>query len=87
MYGLRSAVKSFGIERFKDNCRKATDGFNHVLHQLSAQQAYISEVRYRKWQEMKSKSETLRETAKMAADRAKAHTTLSAAAVQPPTKP
>jgi len=87
LYGLRSAVKSFGIERFKDNCRKATDGFNHVLHQLSAQQAYISEVRQRKWQEMKSKSENLRESAKLAADRAKAHTTLSAAAVvQPSTK-
>lgn len=45
-------------------------------------QAYISEVRQRKWQEMKHKSENLRETAKMAADRAKAHTTLSAASVE-----
>ncbi len=35
LYGLRSAVKNFGIERFKDNCRKATDGFDHVLHQVS----------------------------------------------------
>ena len=36
---------------------------------------------------MKSKSENLRESAKLAADRAKAHTTLSAAAVvQPSTK-
>lgn len=34
LYGLRSAVKTFGIERFKDNCRKATEGFNHVLLQV-----------------------------------------------------
>jgi hypothetical protein len=53
---------------------------------LSAQQAYISSVRNRKWQEMKTKSGTLRETAKMAADRAKAHTTLSASSVEPATK-
>ncbi len=63
-----------------------TKKFVNVELQLSAQQAYISEVRHRKWLEMKSKSENLRETAKMAADRAKAHTTLSAAAVHPSTK-
>ena len=65
-----------------------------ILFQLSMQQAYISEVRQRKWQDIKHKSENLRETAKMAAhttakmaaDRAKAHTTLSAASVDPSTK-
>lgn len=31
IFGLRSAIKSFGIDRFKKNCLKATDGFDWVL--------------------------------------------------------
>lgn len=31
IYGLRSAIKSFGIDRFKKNCLKATEGFDWVL--------------------------------------------------------
>ena len=31
IYGLRSAIKSFGIDRFKKNCEKATNGFEWVL--------------------------------------------------------
>lgn len=34
LYGIRSAVKNFGIERFKKNCDKASQGLNHVLHNL-----------------------------------------------------
>lgn len=49
LYGLRSAVKSFGIERFKQNCTKATEGFNHVLYHLY----YMKQVREKKWTEMK----------------------------------
>ena len=45
LYGLRSAVKSFGIERFKKNCHRATEGFNHVLEQLASQQHYMAEIR------------------------------------------
>ena len=45
----RSAVKSFGIERFKQNCTKATEGFNHVLYHLY----YMKQVREKKWTEMK----------------------------------
>lgn len=32
IYGLRSAIKSFGIDRFKKNCDKATKGFEWVLN-------------------------------------------------------
>jgi len=31
IYGLRSAIKTFGVDRFKKNCVKATEGFNYVL--------------------------------------------------------
>lgn len=31
IYGLRSAIKSFGIDRFKKNCAKASEGFDWVL--------------------------------------------------------
>ena len=45
----RSAVKTFGIERFKQNCTKATEGFNHVLFHLHQ----MKQVREKKWTEMK----------------------------------
>ncbi len=32
IYGLRSAIKKFGIDRFKKNCIKATQGFDWVLN-------------------------------------------------------
>lgn len=57
LYGLRSAVKNFGIERFKNNCMKATQGFNHVLKHLHEQQQYLAELRQRKSQEMKARGE------------------------------
>ncbi len=31
VYGLRSAIKRFGLDRFKKNCVKATEGFEWVL--------------------------------------------------------
>ena len=30
--GLRSAIKKFGIDRFKKNCVTATEGFEYVLN-------------------------------------------------------
>ncbi|CAB4062931.1 unnamed protein product [Lepeophtheirus salmonis] len=30
-YGFRSAIKNYGLKRFKQNCLKATEGFNYVL--------------------------------------------------------
>lgn len=43
-YGLRSAIKNFGIERFKKNCVKATEGFNHVLEKFHLQQTSLREL-------------------------------------------
>ena len=43
-YGLRSAIKNFGIERFKKNCVKATEGFNHVLEKFHRQQTSLREL-------------------------------------------
>ena len=42
-------MKSFGIERFKQNCTRATEGFNHVLYHLHQ----MKQVREKKWTEMK----------------------------------
>lgn len=82
LYGLRSAVKSFGIERFKKNCHRATEGFNHVLTQVQNQQAYLKDVRDRNWQAMKNRGELLKEqakdSAKHAASMAKVATSLKA---------
>ncbi len=34
IYGLRSAIKKFGTDRFKKNCVKATEGFDWVLRRI-----------------------------------------------------
>jgi hypothetical protein len=54
------------MERFKKNCLRATEGFNAKLSVLQSQQHLLREMRHRKWQEVK-------ESAKYAADLAKAH--------------
>jgi len=51
-YGLRSAIKNFGIERFKNNCVKATEGFNVVLERLHNQQHNLSRMRLEKLEEL-----------------------------------
>lgn len=34
MFGFRSAIKKFGIDRFKKNCVRATEGFEWVLNKI-----------------------------------------------------
>ncbi len=68
MFYVRSAVKSLGVERFRGNCQRATDGFNHVLSRLA-------EHEHRPHQMM----ERVREGARRAAGVARAHSTLHAA--------
>ena len=49
-------MKGFGIERFKGNCVKATEGFNIVLQHFQDQQCHLRKIRVQKWQEVISKS-------------------------------
>merc|ERR1711936_927527 len=60
-YGLRSAIKNFGIERFKKNCVKATEGFNHVLEKFHQQQTSLRELGTVKLAEFQVKKDLLRE--------------------------
>jgi len=50
-YGLRTAIKNFGIERFKMNCVKATAGFNHVLESFQQRQQELQRIGQEKIQE------------------------------------
>lgn len=63
-YGLRSAIKTFGIERFKKNCRNATDGFNHVLERFHHKQHDLRELGTVKLAEFQVRREQLREDIK-----------------------
>ena len=63
---FRSAVKNFGVERFKQNCTKATEGFNIVLEhwrylRTVNHQNYLKTIPLRKWQEMMMKKDNIRE--------------------------
>lgn len=51
-------MSSSDLCRFKQNCLKATEGFNHVLLHFNERQHYLSEVHKRTWQQIKSRGET-----------------------------
>jgi len=78
LYGLRSAVKNFGIERFKNNCHRATDGFNHVMAHLHQRQQYLRDLQLQKFQAIKSKGENAIRNAKDMAKAANTAATLLA---------
>jgi len=59
-YGLRSAIKNFGIERFKVNCVKATEGFNFVLERFHLQQNSLREMGQVKLAEFQQKRDILK---------------------------
>merc|ERR1711990_1005683 len=59
-YGLRSAIKSFGIERFKVNCVKATEGFNFVLERFHLQQNSLREMGQVKLAEFQQRRDNLK---------------------------
>ena len=58
-YGIRSAVKNFGIERFKTNCHRATDGFNLVMAHLHTRQQYLKDMQMKKFQQIRQTGETV----------------------------
>ena len=51
-YGLRTAIKNFGIDRFKLNSIKATEGFNHVLSGIQEQQMNFQRIKQEKMGEL-----------------------------------
>lgn len=59
-YGLRSAIKKFGIERFKKNCVKATEGFNYVLDKFHSRQNNLRELGHVKLTEFQARKDQLR---------------------------
>merc|ERR1711936_865387 len=60
LYGIRSAIKNFGIERFKNNCVKATEGFNYVLERIQTQQNSLREMGHVKLAEFHLKKDHLK---------------------------
>lgn len=41
VFGFSRAIRAFGIERFKSNCQKTANGFNHVLIRMFPNQKYM----------------------------------------------
>ncbi|XP_065369559.1 protein preli-like [Calliphora vicina] len=41
VFGFSRAIRAFGIERFKSNCQKTANGFNHVLTRMFPNHKYI----------------------------------------------
>lgn len=59
-YGLRTAIKNFGIERFKRNTVRATEGFNLVLERLQHQQVSLREMGHHKLTEFQQKRDNFK---------------------------
>lgn len=59
-YGLRTAIKNFGIERFKNNTVRATEGFNLVLERLQSQQHSLRELGTNKLHEFAQKTDNFK---------------------------
>merc|ERR1711997_258472 len=57
---MGSAIKSFGIERFKVNCVKATEGFNFVLEGIHQQQNSLREMGQVKFAEFQQRRDNLK---------------------------
>ena len=64
-------MKNFGIERFKNNCHKATDGFNLVMAHLHTRQLYLKDMQMKKFQQIKARGEEVIANAKVKAANAK----------------
>jgi len=96
LYGLRTAIKNFGIERFKMNCVKATDGFNFVLEELYNRQYQITKLKQEKLEEFQNmkhhiqaqyreKADSLKEKSSQQWNQAKMTAKKAAAAAAAPT--
>ncbi len=63
---------------FRQNCHRATEGFNHVLSSLAERAHRQHEAGQRRWQEVRETGAAVRDSARRAAGVARAHSTLRA---------
>lgn len=69
MYGFATAIRAFGLDRFKKNCIKTVNGFNHVLqHMFPAHPSTLAAVHTQHL----TKAQKIKEAAKHASDHVKA---------------
>ncbi|XP_052860060.1 protein preli-like [Anopheles cruzii] len=73
VYGFGTAIRAFGLDRFKKNCAKTVDGFNYVLQHMYPNHpvALAAAVNAAK-DHHGSKAQKLREAAKHASDHMRA---------------
>ncbi|XP_055595999.1 protein preli-like [Uranotaenia lowii] len=69
VFGFATAIRAFGLDRFKKNCAKTVDGFNFVLHHMFPNHpASLLAVA----QQHHTKSHKIKEAAKNASEHVKA---------------
>lgn len=72
VYGFGTAIRAFGLERFKKNCAKTVNGFNHVLQHMFPNNPVALVASAAGKEHHGSKAQKLREAAKHASDHMKA---------------
>lgn len=69
VYGFATAIRAFGLDRFKKNCIKTVNGFNHVLqHMFPAHPSTLAALHTQHL----TKAQKIKEAAKHASDHVKA---------------
>lgn len=69
VFGFATAIRAFGLDRFKKNCHKAGDGFNYVLqHMFPAHPTSLAAAH----NQHLTKAQKIKEAAKHATDHVKA---------------
>jgi hypothetical protein len=83
VYGLSHPIQAFGLERFKNNCKKAEKGFQHILSILFPGHDHLPNIIGPHVPFVEQQREKLLESAKRATELARAKTRPMVAACQP----
>ncbi|XP_053685364.1 protein preli-like [Sabethes cyaneus] len=70
VFGFATAIRAFGLDRFKKNCMKTVDGFNYMLHHMFPPHASSPSAAIHI--QHLSKTQKIKEAAKNASDHMKA---------------
>lgn len=72
VFGFSTAIRAFGLDRFKKNCMKTVNGFNYVLSNMFPATASHAAMVHAQQQHQQTKAQKIKEAAKHASEQVKA---------------
>lgn len=71
VFGFSTAIRAFGLDRFKKNCLKTVNGFNYVLQNMFPA-THAAAMVHNQQQQHQTKAQKIKEAAKHASEQVKA---------------